>query len=348
MNGGQVATGRSSTMIKQVGIYGAAGHTAKMVAAELLARGIMPILGGRNRAKQEAAALELKGAEIRIAHIDRPEELRYFLKGCTAVVNCAGPFAATAMPIASLAVEQGIHYLDFTTDASIVNSLHDELGKSAAARKLVIAPAIGFYGTLAELMVRASASNLTAADDVLIAYSVRGWKPTVGSLQAMAELGGRRGVHANGRFEVRTGEPRFQTFSFPEPVGQAQVMLDYPAPEVVTIPRYITTPTVRVMMTVATVKDLRNAPPPESVSDEDRAGTDYIVVTEVTAGDRIYRAVLRGGDIYRITAPIIGECVERALASRVRVYGVVSAAEAFDAQDMLRQVTRHGLTVSFS
>ena len=54
------------------------------------------------------------------------------------------------------------------------------------------------------------------------------------------------------------------------------------------------------------------------------------------------------GDIYRITAPIIGECVERALASRVRVYGVVSAAEAFDAQDMLRQVTRHGLTVSFS
>jgi len=90
MNGGQVATGRSSTMIKQVGIYGAAGHTAKIVAAELLARGIMPILGGRNRAKLEAAALELKGAEIRIAHIDRPEELRYFLKGCTAVVNCAG------------------------------------------------------------------------------------------------------------------------------------------------------------------------------------------------------------------------------------------------------------------
>jgi len=70
-------------------------------------------------------------------------------------------------------------------------------------------------------------------------------------------------------------------------------MLDYPAPEVVTIPRYITTPNVRVMMTVATVKDLRNAPPPESVSDEDRAGTDYIVVTEVTAADRIYRAVLR-------------------------------------------------------
>jgi short subunit dehydrogenase-like uncharacterized protein len=335
-------------MKDDVAIYGAAGHTAKMVAAELRARGMRPVLGGRNRAKLEAAALELGAAEVRIAEIDRPDELRAFLEGCSAVVNCAGPFRATAMPIASLAVEQGIHYFDFTTDASIVNSLHDELGKSATANKLVIAPAIGFYGTLAELMVRASAPDVAAADDVVIAYSVKGWKPTVGSLQAMAELGGRRGVHANGRFEIRTGEPRFQTFSFPEPVGEAPVMLDYPAPEVVTIPRFITTPSVRVMMTVATVKDLRSAPPPESVSDEDRAGTDYIIVTEVTAGNRTHRATLRGGDIYRITAPVIAECVEGALARRARSYGVVSAAEAFDAQDMLRAVARHGLTVSFN
>src|SRR5204863_1931617 len=107
-----------------------------------------------------------------------------------------------------------------------------------------------------------------------------------------------------------------QTFTFPAPVGDAQVMLDYPAPEVVTIPRYLATPDVRVMMTVGTVKDLRNAPPPDSVSDAERAGTDYIIVTEVTAGKRIYRATLKGGDIYGITAPIIGECVERALDNR--------------------------------
>jgi hypothetical protein len=335
-------------MTDDVAIYGATGHTAKLVAAELRGRGLRPVLGGRNRAKLEAAARALGAAEVRIAEIDRPAELRAFLKGCSAVVNCAGPFQATAMPIASLAVEQGIHYFDFTTDASIVNSLHDELGKSATWNKLVIAPAIGFYGTLAELMVRASAPDLAASDDVVIAYSVKGWKPTIGPLRAMAELGGRRGVHANGRFEIRTGEPRFHTFSFPEPVGEAPVMLDYPAPEVVTIPRFITTPSVRVMMTVATVKDLRSAPPPDSVSDEERAGTDYIIVTEVTAGNRIHRATLRGGDIYRITAPVIAECVEGALARRARAYGVVSAAEAFDAQDMLRAVARHGLTVSFN
>ena len=332
----------------QVGIYGGAGHTAKMVAAELRERGFAPVLGGRNRTKLEAAAQELKGAEVRPADIGRDDELRAFLKGCHAVVNCAGPFQATAMPIASLAVEQGIHYFDFTTDASIVNVLALELGRPAKARQLVIAPAIGFYGSLAELMVRASAPDLAAADDVLIAYSVKGWKPTVGSLKALAELGGRRAVHANGRFDIRTGEPRFETFSFPEPVGEAQVMLDYPAPEVVTIPRFLATPDVRVMMTVGTVKDLRNAPPPDSVSDEERARTDYVIVTEVTAGGRVRRATLRGGDIYRITAPIIGECVERALGNRVRAHGVVSAAEAFDAPDMLQQLARHGLTVSFN
>ncbi|MBR1228829.1 MULTISPECIES: saccharopine dehydrogenase NADP-binding domain-containing protein [unclassified Bradyrhizobium] len=335
-------------MTHQIGIYGGAGHTAKMVAAELRDRGFVPVLGGRNRAKLEAAAQGLNGVEVRTADIARSDELRAFLSGCSAVVNCAGPFQATAMPIASLAVEQGIHYFDFTTDASIVNALHLELGRAAAAKKLLIAPAIGFYGSLAELMVRASAPDLAAADDVLIAYSVKGWKPTIGSLKAMAELGGRRGVHTNGRFEIRTGEPRFQTFSFPAPVGEAPVLLDYPAPEVVTIPRYLTTSEIRVMMTVGTVKDLRAAPPPDSVSDEERAGTDYIIVTEVTAAGRVYRATLRGGDIYRITAPIIGECVERALTDRARIHGVVSAAEAFDAADMLQQVARHGLTVSFN
>src|SRR5437879_5932507 len=90
---------------------------------------------------------------------------------------------------------------------------------AAEAKKLMIAPAIGFYGSLAELMVRASAPDLAAADDVLIAYSVKGWKPTVGSLKAMAELGGRRGVHVNGRFDIRTGEPRFRTFK----IGRAHV-----------------------------------------------------------------------------------------------------------------------------
>lgn len=335
-------------MTKQIAVYGAAGHTAKLVARELRDRGFVPVLGGRNRAKLEIAARELGGAEVRPADIERRDELEAFLNGCSAVVNCAGPFRATAVPIASLAVERGIHYFDFTTDTSVVNALSLELGTLATAKRLVIAPAIGFYGSLAELMVRAGAPDLATADDVLIAYSVKGWKPTAGSLRAMAELGGHRGVHAGGRFDIRTGEPRFASFCFPAPVGETQVMMDYPAPEVVTIPRYLATPDIRVMMTVETVKDLRSAPPPDSVSDQDRAGTDYIVVTEVTAGDRTYRATLKGSDIYGITAPIIGECLDRALANDARVHGVVSAAEAFDAPDVLRAVARRGLQLSFN
>lgn len=48
-------------MTMQVGIYGGAGHTAKMVAAELRDRGFAPVLGGRNRSKLDAAARELNG-----------------------------------------------------------------------------------------------------------------------------------------------------------------------------------------------------------------------------------------------------------------------------------------------
>lgn len=333
---------------KRVGVYGAAGHTAKLVAAELLRRGIAPVLGGRDPARLAAASRALQDAEVRVAHVDRPDEMRAFLNGCDAVVNCAGPFEATAMPIASLAIAQGISYFDFTTDASVINRLHDELGGAAAARQLVLAPATGFYGTLADLMVRASAPDIETADEVFIAYSVKGWKPTVGSINAMIQFAGRRGVRKEGRFEITSGPPQFGAFRFPDPVGEVPVMLDYPAPEVVMIPRYLATPSVQVVMAASTVRELRDAPPPESVSDDERAGTDFIIVTEVRAAGGVRRATLRGRDIYLITAPIVAEAVERVLAGRVHAHGMVAAGEAFDAKDMLQALAGHGLTVSFN
>jgi len=73
---------------KRVGVYGAAGHTAKLVAAELLRRGLTPVLGGRDAARLAAASRELQDAEIRVAHVERPDEMKLFLNGCDAVVNC--------------------------------------------------------------------------------------------------------------------------------------------------------------------------------------------------------------------------------------------------------------------
>ncbi|MET0414930.1 MAG: NAD(P)H-binding protein, partial [Actinoplanes sp.] len=77
-----------------VAVFGAYGHTGRFVVAELLARGYVPLLVGR-----DAATLRGMELEFRVATVDDPESLDAALRGADAVINCAGPFAVTAAPV---------------------------------------------------------------------------------------------------------------------------------------------------------------------------------------------------------------------------------------------------------
>src|SRR3546814_11034979 len=94
----------------RVVLYGAAGHTGRFVAAEIARRGWTPLLTGRDMAKLKPVA-DRHGAESRqvevmdAAGLDRP------LVGADAVINCAGPFGATAPPLTEETPPAGIHHL---------------------------------------------------------------------------------------------------------------------------------------------------------------------------------------------------------------------------------------------
>lgn len=81
-----------------IAVFGAYGHTAGFVAAELRRRGWAPILSGRDAARLRAAGLAHPGSEVRVATIDDPSSLDHALAGAAAVIYCAGPFADTANP----------------------------------------------------------------------------------------------------------------------------------------------------------------------------------------------------------------------------------------------------------
>src|SRR4051794_10100010 len=88
-------------------VYGAYGHTGRFVVAELRKRGFEPVLSGRDAAR-------LPGG--RPASVDDPASLDRALDGVAAVINCAGPFAATARPVAEAAIRAGVPCVDVAAE----------------------------------------------------------------------------------------------------------------------------------------------------------------------------------------------------------------------------------------
>ena len=77
-------------------VFGAYGHTARFVVAELQCRGWTPILAGRDETRLHQVAEPSNGLRVHVATIDQPKTLDQALEGANAVINCAGPFAETA------------------------------------------------------------------------------------------------------------------------------------------------------------------------------------------------------------------------------------------------------------
>src|SRR5947207_730848 len=101
-------------MTYNVLIYGANGHSGRMIAEQTIAkkvRGVRLILAGRaaGRLSDVAPKHDLERRVFGLA--DRAEVIRN-LGGVNLVVNAAGPFSLTAERLAKAAIEVGASYVD--------------------------------------------------------------------------------------------------------------------------------------------------------------------------------------------------------------------------------------------
>ena len=123
-------------------LYGATGYTGKLIAREARAKGASAVLAGRNpnMLKAVAKGLDLPWRSFDLA--DR-EKVDAALKGVSVVLNAAGPFSATARPIADACLRQGPHYLDITGEIDVFEGL---FARDAEAQRagVTLMPGVGF------------------------------------------------------------------------------------------------------------------------------------------------------------------------------------------------------------
>ena len=123
-------------------IYGATGYTGELIARAAAARADRPILAGRNGAAVAALAESLFLPHRAFA-LDDARALDAGLEGVSAVLHCAGPFAATAAPMASACLRARAHYLDITGEIEVFERLHARDAEARAAGVMLL-PGVGF------------------------------------------------------------------------------------------------------------------------------------------------------------------------------------------------------------
>lgn len=149
-------------------IYGAGGFSGRLIARAAAARWraggpFELLLGGRSAGPLAPLAREL-GLPTRVFALDAAAALDRALSepGLSTVLNAAGPFADTALPLAQAALRNGRHYVDIAGEADVYQRL-DDLGYVAAQAGVTLVCGAGHSSTTSDLMLAQALAELAAA-----------------------------------------------------------------------------------------------------------------------------------------------------------------------------------------
>lgn len=356
-----------------IAVYGATGYTGTLVAHELRRCGLDMVLAGRNAEKLARLADALGGGiPTRAVELDDRAGLRHLLGDCAAVIDCAGPFMRYGEPIVRAAVETGTHYLDTTGEQPYIRLVHERFDEAARAAGVAVVPAMGFDYVPGDLIAHLVAQGVEPLRELVLAYAVKGVQPTRGTFRTVLEMAGDGGVlYEDGDWRPAPLRATRARFPFPEPVGSQPVMR-YPSGELLTVPRHVRTRRVTSLITVETIAGTAAAAPflpllqpaftlalrsplhaliepllarfPEGPSEERRRAARFTIVALAHGEDgRTRRGVVRGGDLYGLTAVTTVHGAALVAAEDYDRAGVLSPAQAFDAAAFLDVLAEHGV-----
>lgn len=153
-------------------LYGANGYTGRLIAEEALARGMKPTLAGRGQQTIHALAEEL-GCPAAAFALDDVDQIARRLAGLRAVLNCAGPFSATAAPMMAACLAAGVHYLDITGEIPVIEAAAS-LSQRALAAGVALIPAVGFDVVPSDCLAAMLAARLPGAVRLELAFTGTG------------------------------------------------------------------------------------------------------------------------------------------------------------------------------
>jgi hypothetical protein len=334
---------------KKIAVYGAYGHTGRFIVAEFIKHGLSPILCGRNAVKLNKLHKEFPTLDVRVADVQDPKSLDKAFTSTDIIVNCAGPFLDTAEPIIESAIRHSAHYIDLSAEQMSVLNVIKNYSEKAEKADIIVLPATAFFGGLADLLCSALLQDWKFADEILIGIGLNFWHPTKGTRSTGDRNHFSRMVLSEHRLVTLPENTRERIWHFPKPIG-TQTVAPVPLSEIITISHHIDVKYKNTFLSLNSVDDIRDedTPPPESSDDKGRSSQLFCMDIIAKKNNKKRRITAEGRDIYAITAPLVFETVSRIMNGPIKITGVTTLGEAFDAQDFLNSLSADDLRVSYS
>lgn len=333
-------------MDRRVLVYGAYGHTGQFIVAELLRQGLTPILSGRSPARLGPMAAQYPGLETRPATVDNSDSLENAVRGAGLVVNCAGPFLDTAVPVAAAAVRTGAHYLDVTAEQAAVQEVYRAHEELKWRTDVAVIPTMAFYGGLADLLATAAAAGWETLDEITVVVGLDRWWPTEGTRNTGRRNTATRLIVDGGRLVPAPSPAPVRDWEFPGPLRR-QTVVGNPFAEIITMAHHLAVSRIETYLTTVALRDIQDpaTPAPQSVDEAGRSAQQFVVDVVVRRAGEERRISAAGRDIYAVTAPLVAEATRRLIDGRAKVQGASAPGEVFDAADFLDALSPRHLTI---
>ncbi len=170
-------------------IYGSYGYTGDLIAREAVARGLQPILAGRDPQR-----LARQSAELGLQHVafslDDRGTMDLALQQVKVVLHCAGPFSRTARPMADGCLRNGVHYLDITGEIAVFEALARRDAEAQAAGVMLL-PGGGFDVAPSDCLAAHLKRRLPTADRLALGIRNLGGGVSRGTATTTVESIGR-------------------------------------------------------------------------------------------------------------------------------------------------------------
>jgi len=165
-------------------LYGAYGFTGRLIANLAVARGLRPVLAGRDPRRTRALAQELD-LPHRVVRLEDARELANALQGVNAVLHAAGPFSATYRPMVEGCIRSGCHYLDITGEIEVLEGVFG-LDDEAKRAGVVLLPGVGFDVVPTDCVAARAAARIDDPTHLDLAFLATG-RPSGGTMKGMVE-----------------------------------------------------------------------------------------------------------------------------------------------------------------
>lgn len=200
-------------------IYGANGYTGRLIAEEAKARGMNPMVAGRNARDINKLAEKLQ-CPGRVFALDHTDEVVPHLSGLSAMLNCAGPFSKTAPMLMEACLRAKVHYLDITGEIDVIEAAARLDGRAREAQTALI-PAVGFDVVPSDCLAAMLAEKLPTARHLVLAFTAGG-AVSPGTAKTLLEVmpGGGR-VRIDGEIRRVPIDWKQRAIRFPSGVKQA-------------------------------------------------------------------------------------------------------------------------------